>query len=107
MWGGLTVLHAFLIGCLILLLHVGVVVSGGQQHRHHPPSTIVCYLHIESNVNFVELANTSVSSGIDAVLRGIAVPTTTNSSNQSQSLGFVRGITVETSGVATSSPGLR
>ena len=68
-----------------------------------PPQTIVYYLHIESGVNSVQLSNatgtnaTSSSDSITADLNGFAFPMTVNLSRTSQSLGTVRGLSIDTS----------
>jgi hypothetical protein len=78
----------------------------------HPPRIIIYYMHIRSGVNFLQLANATGTnrdgvaashlSSITADLNGFAYPMTANESIASPSLGYVRGITIDTS-IASSS----
>jgi hypothetical protein len=82
---------------LLLLLasvFVGNSIAGARRSR------IVCYLHIDRNVNFLQLANTSSNSGSASFigsLRGLVLPVTANESRGSASLGYARGLSFQTS----------
>ena len=71
------------------------------------PSKIVCYLHIDRNINFVQLANsTSATIGdiaFDASIRGLVLPVTHTKRRNSKLLGYARGLSFQTSSTTNQS----